>query len=83
MVSETEKGIVVMSQQVRQDASLLRLVGQLRPNGVWSIDDIGIKSAANQAFATWVYQALMPTIYDRYVITNCWTDSPSYSYGSG
>ena len=36
MVSETEKGIVVMSQQVRGDASLLRLVGQLRRNGVWT-----------------------------------------------
>ena len=60
MVSETEKGIVVMSQQVRGDASLLRLVGQLRRNGVWSMDDIGLKSAANQGFATWVYRALMP-----------------------
>ena len=82
-VSETEKGIRVLSQEVRGDASLIDLVGQLRRSGAWNMDDIGLQSAANQGFATWVYRALMPTIYDRYAITNCYISSPSYSYGSG
>ena len=71
MVSETEKSIAVQSQQVRQDEGLLELVGQLRSRGTWAIDSIGIGSAANQAFAAWVYQALLPTVYDRYHITRC------------
>ena len=75
MVSETEKSIAVQSQQVRQDEGLLELVGQLRSRGTWAIDSIGIGSAANQAFAAWVYQALMPTVYDRYHITRCLTGS--------
>ena len=71
MVSETEKGLGVMSQQVRQDAGLLGLVGQLRARGTWTFDMIGMASAANQAFAQSVYQALMPTLYERYTITGC------------
>ncbi len=74
MVSETEKGMAVMSQEVRQDASLLNLVGQLRASGPWAtnnLDTIGLESAANQGFAIWVYQALMPTVYDRYDIQGC------------
>ena len=71
MVSETEKGLGVMSQEVRQDAGLLGLVGQLRSRGTWTFDTIGMASAANQAFAQSVYQALMPTLYERYHITGC------------
>jgi hypothetical protein len=74
MVSETKKGLGVMSQEVRQDLSLLGLVGDLRANGPWAtnhLDMIGLQSAANQAFAIWVYQTLMPTLYERYHITNC------------
>ena len=83
MVSETEKSIAVQSQLIRQDEGLLELVGQLRSRGTWAIDSIGIGSAANQAFAAWVYQALLPTVYDRYHITSCFngflTDFPTSS----
>jgi hypothetical protein len=74
MVSDGASGADTMSYEVRRDASLLNLVGELRTSGPWSpenLDTIGIKSAANQAFAAWVYKALMPTVYDRYEITNC------------
>ena len=84
MVSETEKGIAVMSQQVRQDASLLGLVGQLRASGPWApnnLDTIGIKSAANQGFASWAYQTLMPTVYERYDITQCAEYGNATCYG--
>jgi hypothetical protein len=71
MVTEVDKAMLVQSQQVRQDGGLLELVGRLRSSGTWDLDTIGMESAANQGFATWVYQALMPTLYDRYQITNC------------
>ncbi len=83
MVTEIDKSMVVQSQLVRQDQGLLQLVGELRGRGTWAMDTIGMGSAANQGFAIWAYQALMPAVYDRYAISNCWIDSPSYSYGSG
>ena len=74
MVSETDKGLKVMSQQVRQDASMLGLVSALRNGGPWAsnhLDMVGIESAANQGFAIWAYRALMPTVFDRYDIRDC------------
>ncbi|MFZ0091605.1 MAG: VCBS repeat-containing protein [Solirubrobacteraceae bacterium] len=73
IVGETEKALQTQSQTVRQDGGLLSLVGQLRASGTWALDTIGMTSAANQAFAIWVYQTLMPTVYDRYAITDCFT----------
>jgi hypothetical protein len=80
MVSEVDKAMLVQSQQVRQDAGLLGLVGQLRSRGTWALDTIGMASAANQGFATWVYRALMPTIYDRWQVTNCFATSPTSTH---
>ena len=71
MVTEIDKSIAVQSQEVRQDEGLIKLVGELRTRGTWDMDTIGMGSAANQGFAAWVYAALMPTIYERYSITNC------------
>jgi hypothetical protein len=76
IVSETQTGVDVMSQQVRQDAGLVALVSQLRTTGgmPWAdqnLDTIGIRSAANQGFVIWVYKTLMPTLYDRYVVNGC------------
>jgi hypothetical protein len=74
MVGETVKGLGVMSQEVRQSSSLLNLVSALRTSGPWAtknLDTIGLQSAANQGFATWIYQTLVPTVYDRYDITQC------------
>jgi FG-GAP-like repeat len=83
MASEVDKAMLVQSQQVRQDAGLLGLVGQLRSRGTWALDAIGIASAANQGFATWVYRALMPTIYDRWQVTNCFASPKSTHYCVG
>jgi hypothetical protein len=71
MVSEIDKSLKVQSQLVRQDQGLLELVGQLRRSGTWTIDKIGLGSAANQGFAAWAYAALLPTVYQRYHVTNC------------
>jgi FG-GAP-like repeat len=84
MVSETQKGLKVMSQEVRQDASLLDLVSTLRTTGPWAtnnLDMTGLQSAASQAFAIWVYQTLMPTVYDRYDITQCAVYGNALCYG--
>jgi hypothetical protein len=71
MAGEVDKGMAVQSQLVRQNAGLLSLVGQLRQSGAWNMDAVGMKSAANQGFALWVYKTLMPTVYDRYRIEGC------------
>ena len=71
MITEIDKSIADQSQEVRQDEGLMELVGELRTRGTWNMDTIGIGSAANQGFAAWVYSTLMPTIYERYSITNC------------
>jgi hypothetical protein len=63
-------------KQVLRDQGLLDLVGQLRSQGTWTLDVDGMKSAARQSFALETYKTLLPTVYDRYVITNCTT--PNY-----
>ena len=71
IVTDANKAVAAQSQDIRQDAGLLALVAQLRARGTWAMDTIGIASAANQAFAGWVYQGLVPSVLDRYDITNC------------
>jgi hypothetical protein len=88
MADEADKAIRVQSQDVRQDAGLLLLVGQLRARGTWDLDAIGMASAARQAFATWTYRSLMPRLYWRYDITRCETlpgiaGAPPYYVCSG
>jgi hypothetical protein len=61
-------------QQVLGDQGLLSLVGQLHSRRTWKLDINGMLSASRESFALQTYQALLPTMYDRYVITNC-TDS--------
>ena len=70
-VSDADKAQTVLSQTVRQDYGLSTLVARLREQGTWQPDLIGLASTANQAFASWVYQSLLPAIYDRYEISGC------------
>ncbi len=79
MATEVDKTLGDQSQAVRSDAGLLGLVGDLRASGTWDLDLIGMQSAANQAFAIWVYRTLMPTVYDRYYVYDC---QPSDSAGT-
>ena len=72
MANEIDNGMLVQSQQIREDAGLLGLVSQLRSGGTWALDANGIESAATQGFAIWAYETLMPTLYDRYQVTNCY-----------
>jgi hypothetical protein len=78
ILQETDKARTVQSQQVRSDRPLMSLLAQLRTRGTWVPDTVGMASASRQAFALWVYQALLPTIYRRYAVTNC-VDSDSWS----
>ena len=76
-ISDADKAQAVLSQTVRQDYGLLALVARLREQGTWRPDLIGVASAANQAFAAWVYQSLLPAVYQRYVIQNCYPKQPN------
>jgi hypothetical protein len=72
IAKEIDQGLAIQSQQVRQDAGLLGLVADLYSGRTWALDTNGIESAATQGFATWVYEMLMPALYDRYQITKCY-----------
>ena len=61
------------TQQVLGDQGLLDLVGELRQRGTWKLDIPGVLSASRQAFVLNVYQTLLPTVYQRYAVTNCRT----------
>jgi hypothetical protein len=76
-IGDADKAQAVLSQTVRQDYGLLTLVARLREQGTWRPDLIGVASAANQAFAAWVYQSLLPAVYERYVIQNCYPERPN------
>jgi hypothetical protein len=71
IVTEANAAVTAQSQEIRQDAGLLALVADLRSRGTWAMDTAGIASAANQGFAIWVYQTLMPAVFERYQITAC------------
>jgi hypothetical protein len=73
MLTETDKGLEVQSQEVRQSYGLLRLVAQLTAgNGPWSNpDNVGLESANDQGFALWVNQQLLPSLYARYDVSEC------------
>ena len=65
-------------QQVLGDQGLLNLVGQLHSKGTWKLDIPGMLSASRQGFALETYQTLLPTVYQRYAITNCTTVETYY-----
>jgi hypothetical protein len=79
IAQQTDKTIDEHSQTVRQDLGLLTLVGQLRARGTWNLDAIGLQSAADEAFSLWAYQALLPTMYQRYVVTGCTSVTDPFS----
>jgi hypothetical protein len=72
-VSEVDKALAVQSQAVRQSYGLLTLLGQLRTRGTWpaQLDQVGLKSEAQQGFSLWIYKQLLPTLYARYSVSNC------------
>ena len=73
-ISQMDKQQEVQSQEIRGDLGLLELVGQMRQQGPLKLDATGLVSAGNEGFVQWVYQTLLPTMWDRYVITNCHTN---------
>jgi len=79
-ISEADKQSAALSQTVRQDFGLLTLVARLRQQGTWQPDLIGVSSAANQAFVAWVYQSLLPSVYDRYQVTDCVPTDPDWGW---
>jgi hypothetical protein len=72
-VGQADKAQEEQSYEVRLNWSLLRLVGQLTDTtGAWhTVDGVGLKSATEEGYVLSAYKQLLPTVYDRYVITNC------------
>jgi hypothetical protein len=75
-IPDVDKAMAGHSQLVRQDSSLLTLVGQLRDRGTWTtksgnLDAVGMKSAGRQGFTLSIYKTLLPIIWARYVISGC------------
>lgn len=53
------------------DPGLLGMVGQL-VQGRWrDLDEIGMLSSSRLGFATWLYQAFLPSLWDKWEITGC------------
>jgi hypothetical protein len=65
-------------KQVLGDQALLDLVSDLHDRGTWNLDIPGMLSASREAFVLNVYQTLLPTMYQRYIVTNC-VDSTEWS----
>ena len=66
-------------QQVFGDGGLRNLVGQLRSRGTWVPDTDGMQARAARA-SYQRYQALLPTLYSRWVVTGC---QPTQAAGAG
>jgi hypothetical protein len=77
MVGDMSKAEQTQGQAVFRDLGQMTLVGQLRLRQTWNPDTDIMEGVANQGFAAWVYQNLMPTLYDRYTISNCTDTSTS------
>ena len=75
MVGDMSKAEQTQAQAVFRDLGQLTLVGQLRLDGTWNPDTVTMEGVANQGFAAWVYQNLMPTLYDRYSVQSCTNSS--------
>ena len=73
---EMSDALSAEQQQVLGDQGLLGLVGQLRARGTWTVDIKGMIGASREAFVLQTYQALLPTIYNRYVVTACTQGNP-------
>jgi hypothetical protein len=69
--SEMQVALKSQSQQVRVDQGLLGLVGQLRSQETWVPNVNGIENTGRMAFVLETYKALVPTVFDRYQVTNC------------
>ena len=71
-IQEADKASASQNFQVRSDLNLMNLVTQLVQQGTWTFDQNGLTSVGNEAFAQWVYKSLLPEIYKRYTIYNCY-----------
>jgi hypothetical protein len=71
-VSQANQAMADHSQIIRQDAHLLTLVGELRARGTWALDPTAMVSAGQQGFSLWLYKTLLPKMYVRYEVTNCY-----------
>lgn len=71
--AQADKTLEVQGGEVRQNWNEMQLITQLTaPGGPWNkMDGTGLESSMEEGLTLWAYQTLLPTLYDRYVITGC------------
>jgi hypothetical protein len=72
-VGQADKALETQSAEVRQNWGEMQLITQLTaPGGPWNkLDGTGLKSSMEEGLSLWAYKTLLPTLYDRYVISGC------------
>ncbi len=72
-VSQSLAAIDTEQTEVLQDWDQTQLVTALTaPGGPWNkVDQAGLAGAMQEGLALWAYKTLLPSLYDRYVITGC------------
>ncbi len=71
--AQADKTLEVQGGEARQNWNEMQLITQLTaPGGPWNkMDGTGLESSMEEGLTLWAYQTLLPTLYDRYVITGC------------
>lgn len=69
--SQMSGAVLAQKHHVLGDYGLLGTVGGLVGTQVWTLDEAGFASASRQAFAVWVYQTLLPSLWNRYDVIEC------------
>ena len=77
-VSQSLAAIADEKTDVLQDWGQSQLVTALTaPSGPWhEVDGHGLIGAMEEGLTLWAYKTLLPTLYDRYAITNCHSQNP-------
>jgi hypothetical protein len=72
-VSEAIAALKTQKTEVLQNWGDTQLVTQLTaPGGPWNkLDSAGLVGSMQEGLTLWAYKTLLPTLYDRYVITGC------------
>jgi hypothetical protein len=71
-LNEQEQTVsVAQKHHIMADYGLLSTVGPLISRQYWTLDTAGYLSVNRQAFVKWVYQGLLPTVWEYLEFQNC------------
>ena len=74
-VNDTEKTFAANQNWVLGDQGLLTAVGELGSSkGAWQkVDELGMESMGRYGFALWIYETILPQLWQRQQISSCVT----------